>query len=183
MPELRARSYHFVVAVWRAKEQNPPLSDTGRSSPTISAKPDGVGAVSQRLIPQGERSGLLTHIARPRKAPLCSVELHRLETLVTGVVIPLLPCCAFSSALAQSPNLHSAVPRTSAPTPWCHADQQHAGFSPNILESMRSSTRDEDNGSGGRAHDAVAELEFKLPTHDVEELAVRSMNCGWVARS
>src|SRR6266700_7239416 len=31
--------------------------------PTISAKPVGVGTVSQRLIPTGERSGLQTHIA------------------------------------------------------------------------------------------------------------------------
>jgi hypothetical protein len=30
---------------------------------TVSAKPVGVGAVSQRLIPTGEQSGLLTHIA------------------------------------------------------------------------------------------------------------------------
>src|SRR4029077_18557476 len=73
--------------------------------------------VSHCLSSAHVQCGLLTHIARPRKAPLFSVELHRLETLVTGVVIPLLPCCAFSSALAQSPNLHSAVPRTSAPTP------------------------------------------------------------------
>jgi hypothetical protein len=33
-----------------------------KSSLTISAKPDGVGAVSRRLIPRGERTGLLTHI-------------------------------------------------------------------------------------------------------------------------
>src|SRR4029450_5400253 len=39
------------------------LKSTGKSSPTISAKPVGVGAASQRLIPTGERSGLLTHIA------------------------------------------------------------------------------------------------------------------------
>jgi hypothetical protein len=31
---------------------------TGKSSLTISAKPLGVGAASQRLIPTGERSGL-----------------------------------------------------------------------------------------------------------------------------
>jgi hypothetical protein len=35
----------------------------GKSSLTISARLDGVGAASQRLIPTGERSGLLTHIA------------------------------------------------------------------------------------------------------------------------
>jgi hypothetical protein len=36
---------------------------TRRSSLTISAKLVGAGAVSQQLIPMGERSGLLTHIA------------------------------------------------------------------------------------------------------------------------
>jgi hypothetical protein len=36
-----------------------------------SAKPDGVGAVSQRLIPTGERSGLLTHIAATESVSLC----------------------------------------------------------------------------------------------------------------
>ena len=66
--------------------------------------------------------------------------------------------------------------------PWCHADQQDAWFCPNILEGMRSSTEDEDDGPGGRAHDTVAQLESKLPTHDVEELVVRSMNVsGWPA--
>jgi hypothetical protein len=38
-------------------------SGTGKSSLTISAKPVGVWAVSQRLIPTGEQSGLQTHIA------------------------------------------------------------------------------------------------------------------------
>jgi hypothetical protein len=41
---------------------------------------------------------------------------------------------------------------------------------------MRSPAWDEDNGPGGRAHDAVAEFELELPTHDVEELVVRSVN-------
>jgi hypothetical protein len=36
---------------------------TGKSSPTISTKPVGVGAASQRLIPTGQRSGLPTHTA------------------------------------------------------------------------------------------------------------------------
>jgi hypothetical protein len=34
-----------------------------KSSPTISAKPGGVGVVSQPWIAKGEQSGLLTHIA------------------------------------------------------------------------------------------------------------------------
>jgi hypothetical protein len=37
---------------------------------TISAKPVGVGAVSQRLIPMGERSGLPTHIAEMESVSL-----------------------------------------------------------------------------------------------------------------
>ena len=44
---------------------------TGKLSLTISAKPVGVGALSQRLIPTGERSGLQTQIAR-RKAFRCA---------------------------------------------------------------------------------------------------------------
>ena len=42
------------------------------SSPIISARPDGVGAVSQRLIPTGERSGLQTHIAATESVSLCA---------------------------------------------------------------------------------------------------------------
>jgi len=37
----------------------------------VSAKPVGVGAVSQRLIPTGERSGLLTRIAATESVLLC----------------------------------------------------------------------------------------------------------------
>ena len=37
-----------------------------------SAKPVGVGAVFQRLIPTGERSGLLTHIATTESVSLCA---------------------------------------------------------------------------------------------------------------
>jgi len=37
---------------------------------TISAKPDGVGAVSQPWILAGERSGLLTHIATTESVSL-----------------------------------------------------------------------------------------------------------------
>ena len=40
-------------------------------SPTISAKPVGVGAASQRLIPAGERSGLQTRIATTESVSLC----------------------------------------------------------------------------------------------------------------
>ena len=39
-----------------------------KSSPTSSAKPDGAGAVSQRLIPTYERSGLQMHIAMTANA-------------------------------------------------------------------------------------------------------------------
>jgi len=43
----------------------------GKSSVTISVKPVGVGAVSQRLIPLGERSSLQTHIATTESVSLC----------------------------------------------------------------------------------------------------------------
>ncbi len=43
----------------------------GKSSLTISRKPVGVGAASQRLISKGERSGLLTHIAATESVSLC----------------------------------------------------------------------------------------------------------------
>jgi hypothetical protein len=43
-----------------------------KSSPTISAMPVGVGAVSQRLTPTGERSGLPTHIAMTGSVSLCT---------------------------------------------------------------------------------------------------------------
>jgi hypothetical protein len=39
------------------------LVSNGKSRRPISAKPVGVGAVSQRLIPTGEQSGLQTRIA------------------------------------------------------------------------------------------------------------------------
>jgi hypothetical protein len=39
---------------------------------TISAKPVGVGAGFQRLIPTGERSGLLTRIATMESGLLCT---------------------------------------------------------------------------------------------------------------
>ena len=43
--------------------QNLSASGPGKSSLAISAKRDGVGAVSQQLVPMGERSGGLTRIA------------------------------------------------------------------------------------------------------------------------
>jgi hypothetical protein len=43
-----------------------------KATDTISAKPDGVGAVSQRLIPTGEQSGLLTHNAATESVTLCT---------------------------------------------------------------------------------------------------------------
>jgi len=43
----------------------------GKSSLTISAKPDGVGAGCQAWIPTGERSGLLTHTAMTASVTLC----------------------------------------------------------------------------------------------------------------
>jgi hypothetical protein len=45
---------------------------TGKSSLTISAKPVGAGAASQRLIPTGERFSLQTRIAMTGSASLCT---------------------------------------------------------------------------------------------------------------
>jgi hypothetical protein len=44
---------------------------TGKSSPTISAKPVGVGAAYQPWILAHEQSGLLTHMAATKNHPLC----------------------------------------------------------------------------------------------------------------
>jgi hypothetical protein len=41
-----------------------PDEELGNNRLTISTKPIGVGAVSERLISTGERSGLLTRLAR-----------------------------------------------------------------------------------------------------------------------
>jgi len=61
---IAPRPYHFLIAVWSAKEaQSDQREVPGKSSPTISAKPVGVGAASQRLISTGKRSGLQTRIA------------------------------------------------------------------------------------------------------------------------
>jgi hypothetical protein len=43
----------------------------GKQSLTISAKPVGVGAVCQRLIPADERSALPTRIAATESVSLC----------------------------------------------------------------------------------------------------------------
>jgi hypothetical protein len=43
------------------------MGEAGKSSLRISAKPAGVRAASQQLIPTGERSGLLTHAAMAAK--------------------------------------------------------------------------------------------------------------------
>ena len=39
---------------------------------SLSSKPVGAGAVFQRLIPTGERSGLLTHIAATENVLSCA---------------------------------------------------------------------------------------------------------------
>jgi hypothetical protein len=41
------------------------------------SKPDGVGAVSQRLIPTGEQSGLLTHTGMTESVSLCVRQQNR----------------------------------------------------------------------------------------------------------
>ena len=67
-----AGSYHFVIAVWSAKTaQSETKCATGKRLLTSSVRPVGVGAVSQRLIPTGERSSWPTHIAATVNASLC----------------------------------------------------------------------------------------------------------------
>jgi len=53
----------FVIVAWVRKWQDQTAWNPRKSSLTISEKPVGVGAVSQRLIPTSERSGLQTRIA------------------------------------------------------------------------------------------------------------------------
>jgi hypothetical protein len=70
-PSFAPGSYHFVIAVWRAKATQ---SDQVKYWEIIAdnlSKAGGVGAVSQRLIPKGERSGLLTRIAATESVWLC----------------------------------------------------------------------------------------------------------------
>jgi len=52
---------------------------------TISAKPVGVGVMSQRLIATGEQSGLLTRIAIPGSVSLC-VRIVRFDHLACLIV-------------------------------------------------------------------------------------------------
>jgi hypothetical protein len=54
MPETTQKSLNFDTTIERAGRNE-------KSSLTISAKPVGVGAVSQQLILPGEQSGLLMH--------------------------------------------------------------------------------------------------------------------------
>jgi hypothetical protein len=49
-----------------------PREGPGKSSLTISAKPDGVGAALQLLILRGEQSGLLTRIVTTESVSLCT---------------------------------------------------------------------------------------------------------------
>ena len=60
--------------------------------------------------------------------------------------------------------------------PWRHADQYHAGLSPNVLERVCRASRDEHDRLSGRAHDAVTKLELKFSLHDVEELVLCLMD-------
>ena len=61
----------FVVAVCRSKKTESNRVKYWEASLTTSAKPGGVGAASQRLIPTDEQSGLQTHIATRESASLC----------------------------------------------------------------------------------------------------------------
>ena len=54
------------------------IKQSGKSSPTFSAKPLGLGAACQPWIAKGEQSGLLTHIAATESVSL--VASRRLKT-------------------------------------------------------------------------------------------------------
>src|SRR5438105_41701 len=86
--------------------------------------------------------------------------------------------CIFMSVRFVSASTSCRSANIFSNPPWRHADQQHAGLRPDVLEGMRGSAGDEDDGPGGRAHNAVAEFEVKLPTHDVEELVLGSVDVG-----
>ena len=73
-PCLLARQGHprrHLEAAGRSRRSTSRRHGPPKSSLTISAKPVGVGAVSQRLIPTGERSGLQTRIATTESVSLC----------------------------------------------------------------------------------------------------------------
>jgi hypothetical protein len=62
----------FAFALWSVKEAQSAVREIiWKSSLTISAKPVGVGAMSQPRIPTGERSELLTHTAMTENVTLC----------------------------------------------------------------------------------------------------------------
>jgi hypothetical protein len=66
--------------------------------------------------------------------------------------------------------------------PGRHADQQHSRLSANVLESVCRPSRDENYGLSGRVHNAVTELDLKVPTDDVEELILGLVDVrGWPA--
>src|SRR4030095_9108415 len=62
---------HLGLSFLRVQNRLPSI---GKASLTISAKPIGVGAAYQRLIPTGERSGLLTRTAATESVSLCADE-------------------------------------------------------------------------------------------------------------
>jgi len=75
-----------------------------------------------------------------------------------------------------------SLPEHLLETPRRHADQQHTGLRPDVLERMHGSAGDEDNGASGRVHDTVTEFHLKLSTHDVDEFVRRSVDVGrWPA--
>jgi hypothetical protein len=49
-------------------------------------------------------------------------------------------------------------------------EQQYTGLRPDVLERVRSNARNEDKGSGGRAHNAFAQFEVELTAHNVTKL-------------
>ncbi len=56
-----------------------------------------------------------------------------------------------------------------------HTEQQYTGLRPDVLERVRSVARNEDEGPGGRAHNAFAQFEVELTAHNVTKLSFHSV--------
>src|SRR5689334_25408821 len=59
---------------------------------------------------------------------------------------------------------------------WSNADKQDARFTSDILEGVRSPTRNKHKRPSGRAHDPIAYFDFKISTHNIEELVLGLVN-------
>ena len=64
-PNEQASQVQKVSAQLEASKPALEVVNINQEGLTISARPIGIGVVSQRLMPTGERSGLQTRIASP----------------------------------------------------------------------------------------------------------------------